>query len=142
MINTQQNIIGLFAWLLICFIAASLGALASIDVGTFYASLQKPSWAPPAAIFGPMWTLLYALMAVSAWFIWREGGFKKQSHALGLFLVQLVFNSLWSFLFFSWKFGFLSVVDIVMLWILLFATVFLFWRIKPLAGALLIPYLL
>ncbi|MBL8265503.1 TspO/MBR family protein [Steroidobacter sp.] len=138
----QQQIFGLAGWLAVCFAAAAVGAVASVQAGSFYLSLVRPSWAPPASVFGPVWTVLYALMAVSAWLVWREGGFRHARTALTLFLVQLILNALWSWLFFAWHLGAAAFVDIVLLWGLIVATVIAFWRIRPLAGALLIPYLL
>jgi tryptophan-rich sensory protein len=81
-------------------------------------------------------------MGIAAWLVWRAGGFRAARTALGLFLVQLVLNALWSWLFFGWHLGALAFADIVLLWVLIVATLVAFWRIRALAGALLIPYLL
>ena len=81
-------------------------------------------------------------MGVAAWLVWRSGGFYPNRHALILFLLQLVFNALWSWLFFSWYLGALALADIAVLWVLIVATLVTFWRVRPLAGGLLIPYLL
>jgi tryptophan-rich sensory protein len=81
-------------------------------------------------------------MGIAAWLVWRSGGFGPNRQALTLFLLQLAFNALWSWLFFTWHLGFLALADITVLWILIVATLFSFWRVRPLAGALLIPYLL
>ena len=132
----------LVAWLALCFVASGIGAVASIRAVSFYGGLAQPTWAPPAWVFGPMWTLLYAMMAVAAWLVWRTGGFRVQRTALTLFLVQLAVNALWSWLFFAWHLGALAFADIVLLWVLIAATIVAFWRVRPLAGALLIPYLL
>lgn len=138
----QQQIFGFAAWLAVCFAAAAIGAAASIQASSFYLSLARPSWAPPASVFGPVWTVLYAAMAVAAWLVWREGGFRRARPALTLFLVQLALNALWSWLFFAWHRGAAAFGDIVLLWVLIVATLIAFWRIRPLAGALLVPYLL
>ena len=140
--TTQKQIVGLLAWLGVSFVAAAIGAAASIHADTFYAQLVRPDWAPPAWLFGPVWTVLYALMGVAAWLVWRVHGFRAASVALGLFLAQLAVNALWSWLFFGWHRGALSFADIVLLWTLIVATMIAFWRVKPLAGALLVPYLL
>lgn len=129
-------------WLAICFIAAAIGAVASVQAGAFYVSLTRPAWAPPASVFGPVWTALYALMAIAAWLVWRVGGFRGARVALTLFLIQLAFNAVWSWLFFAWHLGAVAFVDIVLLWLLLVATLVSFWRIRAVAGALLIPYLI
>jgi tryptophan-rich sensory protein len=136
------QIIGFVAWLAVSFIAAAIGSAASIQAGPFYTQLVRPEWAPPPGLFGPVWTVLYALMGIAAWLVWRVGGFRAARTALTLFLVQLVVNALWSWLFFGWHLGALAFADIVLLWVLIVATLFAFWRIRPLAGALLIPYLL
>jgi tryptophan-rich sensory protein len=140
--SEQRQLVGFIGWLAVCFVAAAIGALASIQAGSFYLSLVRPDWAPPAAVFGPVWTALYASMAIAAWLVWREGGFRRARPALLLFLAQLALNAVWSWLFFAWHLGALAFFDILLLWILIVATLIAFWRIRPLAGALLIPYLL
>jgi tryptophan-rich sensory protein len=82
------------------------------------------------------------MMAIAAWLVWRRGGFRANRIALSLFLAQLVLNALWSWLFFAWHLGASAFADIVILWVLIIATLISFWRVRPLAGALLIPYLL
>ncbi|MEO8856148.1 MAG: TspO/MBR family protein [Burkholderiaceae bacterium] len=137
-----KQIMGLIGWLAISFIASAVGAMASIQAQAFYGQLAQPDWAPPPWLFGPVWTLLYALMGIAAWLVWRQGGWRAQRTALTLFLVQLVFNALWSWLFFAWHRGAWAFADIVLLVVLIVATLFSFWRVRALAGALLIPYLL
>jgi tryptophan-rich sensory protein len=132
---------GLIGWLLVTAAAAALGGLASARAGEFYATLERPSWAPPAAVFGPVWTTLYVLMAVAAWLVWRERGFAGARVALALYLAQLALNALWTWLFFAWRQGALALAEIVVLWLALAATVVAFRRVRPLAGALLLPYL-
>ena len=141
-IATGKQIIGLVAWLAVSFVAAAIGSVASVHAGSFYAQLVRPEWAPTAGVFGPVWSVLYALMGVAAWLIWRVGGYRPARPALSLFLVQLAVNALWSWLFFGWHQGALAFADIVLLWVLIVATLIAFWRIRPLAGAMLIPYLL
>ena len=138
----QKQIFGLVGWLLVSFIVSAVGAMASIQAKSFYSQLTQPEWAPPAWIFGPVWSVLYAIMGIAAWLIWRSGGFSHNRQALSLFIIQLVFNALWSWLFFAWHLGGMAFADILVLWILIAATIFSFWRVRPLAGALLIPYLL
>ena len=138
----RKQLAGLAGWLLVVFAAAAIGAAASIQAGPFYTSLVRPDWAPPPSLFGPVWSVLYALMGLAAWWVWRVGGFRKARGALTLFLVQLALNALWSWLFFGWHRGALAFVDILVLWALIGATVISFWRIRPLAGALLVPYFL
>jgi tryptophan-rich sensory protein len=137
-----RQTLGLIGWFIVSFAASAVGAVASIQAKSFYSQLAQPEWAPPAFLFGPVWTALYAMMAIAAWLVWRSGGFRSNRIALSLFLVQLALNALWSWLFFAWQRGALAFVDIVLLWILIVATLVSFWRVRPLAGALLIPYLL
>jgi tryptophan-rich sensory protein len=139
--SKQAQIFGFLCFALLTFAAAALGAWASANAGTFYAELSKPSWAPPAWVFSPVWTFLYGLMAVSAWLVWRDRGFAGARVALGLFVVQLAANALWSWLFFAWRQGALAVAEVVVLWGLIAATMVAFHRIRPLAAALLYPYL-
>ena len=138
----QSALLGLAGWLVVCFATAAIGAVASIQAKSFYGELVQPSWAPPASLFGPVWTALYALMAMAAWLVWREGGFSAHRTALTLFVVQLALNALWSWLFFAWHRGGWAFADIVVLWMLILATLIGFWQVRPLAGALLVPYLL
>lgn len=140
--SKQKQVAGLVGWLAVCFVAAAVGAAASVRAGSFYAQLARPEWAPPASVFGPVWTVLYAIMGVAAWLVWRAGDSRHVRVALGLFLAQLTFNALWSWLFFGWHRGALSVADIVLLWALLLATLVAFWRVTPWAGLLLVPYFL
>lgn len=140
--SRQKQILGFVGWLATSFVAAAIGGTASIRAAPFYAQLVRPEWAPPQSLFGPVWTVLYALMGVAAWLVWREGGFRSARTALVLFLVQLAVNALWSSLFFAWHLGGAAFADIIVLWLLIVATLVAFWRIRPLAGALLVPYLL
>jgi tryptophan-rich sensory protein len=140
--SKQGQVLGLIGWLLVCFAASAVGAVASVQATSFYSQLAQPGWAPPPYVFGPVWTVLYVLMAIAAWLVWRSGGFRDNRVALTLFLIQLAPNALWSWLFFAWHRGALALADIVLLWVLVVATLAAFWRARPLAGVLLIPYLL
>jgi benzodiazapine receptor len=138
----SKQILGLVGWLVIAFIGAAIGAAASINASSFYTQLVLPEWAPPSSLFGPVWTVLYALMGVAAWLVWRVDGFRAARGALTLFLVQLALNALWSWLFFGWHRGALAFADILLLWVFVVVTLIAFWRVRALAGALLVPYLL
>jgi tryptophan-rich sensory protein len=128
----------LAGWLAASFAAAALGALATRQAPEFYAQLVRPDWAPPGWLFGPVWMLLYTLMAIAAWRVWGRAGFGT---ALYLFLAQLALNALWSWLFFAWRLGGAAFGEILLLWLLIAATVAAFFRIDRLAAALLVPYL-
>lgn len=141
-LSRTKLIVGFLAWLVVSFVAAAIGAAASVQAGSFYTQLARPEWAPPPGVFGPVWSVLYLIMGIAAWLVWRVAGFRAARAALALFLVQLAVNALWSWLFFGWHRGALAFADILLLWVLIVATAVAFWRIKPLAGVLLIPYLL
>lgn len=137
-----RQVMGLLGWLLITLVAVGLGAWGSASAPSFYQSLTLPSWAPPAAVFGPVWSVLYLLMAIAAWLVWRGHGWLGIARrALGLYLAQLALNALWSWAFFAWHQGGFAFVVILLLWILILLTLSSFWRINRLAGALLVPYL-
>ncbi len=129
----------LAGWVAVTFAVAAVGGF--FRPGEWYAHLQKPAWNPPGWIFGPVWTALYTIMAVAAWLVWNRGGLARQRAALSLFLVQLLFNALWSPLFFGLHHPGLAFVDLVLLWLALVVTVITFWKTRRLAGALLLPYL-
>lgn len=129
-------------WLAASFAAAAAGGVGSANAPEFYARLAKPAWAPPAWLFGPAWTILFVLMAIAAWLVAREHAHPERRRALVLFVVQLVFNALWSWLFFAWRRGALALAEVVLLEVLIVATLVAFWRVRPLAGALLVPYAL
>jgi translocator protein len=136
-----KSIAGLLGWLAIVALAAIAGAIASANAGGFYQQLDRPGWAPPAWLFSPAWTLLYLLMALAAWLVWRERGMHRARGALILFVLQLVANAAWPWLFFAWRQGALAFAGIVVLGLLVLATIAAFWRIRPLAAGMLVPYL-
>ncbi len=140
-LHPHRDIIGLVGWLALAYAVAAIGAIASINAGAFYAELIRPAWAPPGWLFAPVWSTLYGLMGIAAWLVWRQRGFNSARAALGVFIVQLAANALWSWLFFVWRHGGLAFADAVILCCLIVATVISFWRISILAGALLLPYL-
>ena len=139
--STLSQTVGLVGCLAIVFVAAAVGAAASIDASTFYAQLVRPPWAPPASAFGPVWSVLYLLMGIAAWLVWRERDASNLVAALTLFMAQLCANALWSWLFFAWRNGALAFAEVLGLLALIAATVVVFWRISRLAGALMLPYL-
>lgn len=137
--SISHQLIGLTGWLLVVFAAAAIGALASVNAQAFYAQLIKPAWAPPAGVFGPVWSLLYLLMGISAWLVWRS---RPGRRLLALFLVQLAANALWSWLFFAWHRGALAAVEVLFLLAMIALTMRAFWHSSRLAALLLLPYLL
>lgn len=139
----QKQILGFIGWLLLSLCVSALGAIASIQAQSFYAVLTQPSWAPPPWVFGPVWTTLYVMMAISAWLVWRENTAEAKTLRLaqGLYCSQLVVNALWSWLFFAWHLGGVAFADIIVMIALIIATMASFWKIHKLAAALLLPYL-
>ena len=119
--------------------AATFGALFS--PGDWYAALEKPPFNPPNWIFGPVWTLLYAMMAVAAWRVWLRRAKAPVVLPLFIYAVQLTLNALWSWLFFGRHAMGMAFIEIMVLWCAILATVVLFWRVSRLAGGLLLPYL-
>jgi translocator protein len=137
--SPKKSIPTLIAWLLLCYAAASLGAL--FMPGDWYAALRKPTWNPPAWIFGPVWTALYTMMAVAAWLVWKCGGFAAQRRPLVLFLVQLALNALWTPLFFGHHLTGLAFAEIILMWLAIAATIAAFRQVHRPAAWLLVPYL-
>jgi len=140
-LSTLRQAGGLAGWLVLSFVAAAIGAVASVTAATFYQQLTRPAWAPPGWLFGPVWSVLYLMMGVAAWLVWRKDGWPAAKTALGLFIAQLAANALWSWLFFARHQGLWAFVEILVLWLLILGTTVGFWRVRALAGALLLPYL-
>ncbi len=137
--GTGRAALALAGWLGVCFGAAAFGA--QFMPGAWYAALAKPSWNPPSWIFGPVWSALYTMMALAAWLVWRRAGWQKGARPLSLFLLQLLLNALWSWVFFGLHHPALALIEIVALWLAILATLLSFRRIQPLAAWLLMPYL-
>lgn len=131
--------------LLVCIavttVAAVSAAYASRTSAEFYAQLDKPMWAPPAWLFGPVWSVLYLLMAIAAWRVWRARGLKSARGALALYALQLAFNALWTWLFFVWRDGPWATAEVLTLWASIAATIVSFKRLDGTAAVMLAPYL-
>jgi translocator protein len=125
-------------WFVVVFAAAGAGA--NFLPGTWYAALRKPPWNPPNWVFGPVWTLLYIMMAWAAAMISGCSPSPLRKRALGLFCVQLVLNSLWSFLFFGLRSPGIALGEICLMWLAIGATLWHFARLSTKAAGLLIPY--
>ena len=139
--SPSRQLLGLVGWLALTFGAAALGAIASINAAAFYSQLVRPPWAPPGWLFGPVWSVLYLLMGVSAWVVWRVRSLAGVRTALTLFVIQLVFNAGWSWLFFVWRKGAFAFAEVLLLWCFIAATIIAFGRVRRLAAVLLLPYL-
>ncbi|MFN2443729.1 MAG: TspO/MBR family protein [Thermoanaerobaculia bacterium] len=131
---------GLALWLLVTFAAAATGAL--FTDASWYGEIARPSWSPSPSVFGPVWTVLYAMMAIAAWIVWKEKGFSGAGRALGLYFAQLLLNAAWSPLFFGLHAIGLALIDIIVLWAMILATIVEFRKHRALAAWLLVPYLL
>lgn len=139
---SARNIVRLVVSLIVCFGAAGVGGLAMGDASLeWYRTLQRPALSPPSWVFGPVWTLLYLLMAVALYLVWSRAGQAGVTLAVAVFAVQLVLNAAWTPAFFGMQSPLLGLAVIVPLWALILTSTVLFWRIVPLAGALLVPYL-
>lgn len=134
----------LFSSILICEAAGSIGALFTAPAITgWYKEIIKPSFNPPAWVFGPVWTTLFAMMGIAIFLVYEKGFTRKDvKTAIALFVGQFALNVLWSLFFFGLHNPTLAFVDIVFLWLAILATIISFSKISPPASKLLIPYLL
>lgn len=142
----------LIGLLLLCYAVAAIGAFSTASsIHTWYATLTKPAFNPPNWIFAPVWTALYTLMAVAAWLVWRSPAdpysatysatSSARNDALAAFYVQLTLNFLWTPIFFRYHHLLVAAIVILLLWLAIAVTIALFWRVRPSAGALLLPYI-
>jgi tryptophan-rich sensory protein len=132
----------LAGFLVLCFAVAGVGGMwTASSVGPWYQALQKPPFNPPGWVFGPVWTVLYAMMAVAAWLVWRKAGFAGAAVPLAVFAVQLALNLAWSGLFFGLRQLGWAFADIVLLWIAIAATIAAFACVSAPAAWLIAPYL-
>lgn len=133
------SIIMLAGFALACFAVATTAAM--FRPGAWYESLRKPWWRPPNWLFPPAWSLLYVMIAVSGWMIWRERGFMDAALPLGVYALQLLLNGLWSPIFFGMKRLDLAFYELIGLWLSIVACILLFAPISATAAWLLVPYL-
>ncbi len=122
------------------FLAASSGAIFKPDA--WYDALNKPSWQPPKWLFAPVWSVLYAMIAVAGWLVWRQTGFDGSPLAFFFFALQLVLNAAWSGFFFGLRRPDLALIECGFLWTSVVVTMALFFSLHPLAGWLFVPYAL
>jgi benzodiazapine receptor len=138
----MKNYLKLIACILLCEAVGFLGSIFTFSsIPTWYAALVKPSFSPPSWIFGPVWTVLYALMGISLYLIWMKG-YSKHKSAVLIFFIQLALNFIWTPAFFGLHQLLLALIIIILLWIEIFITIRKFYRISKTAAYLLIPYLL
>jgi tryptophan-rich sensory protein len=140
---SRSNIIKLVLSLILPLsVGAVAGMFTSQAVPTWYATLNRPSFNPPNWVFGPVWTTLYILLGISFFIIWKENYSKKRNMAILVFSIQMLLNFSWSFLFFYFNLIGFALIEIILLWISIAAMIYLFYKIKPFAAYLNIPYLL
>jgi tryptophan-rich sensory protein len=138
-VSRTRDVAGLTAFVVLCFGVSVLGGRAiGPGLSEWYPALRKPSWTPPGWVFGPVWTLLYPLVAVAGWLAWREG--RCRIGAL-LYLLQLTLNAAWPWLFFAERRLDLAFCGVVGLGVAILGTIIAFWRVSRGAAALLVPYL-
>ena len=140
--SPRRQLLGLLAFLLLAFAAGGIGSLLQgSDVGARYLAFERPVWAPPGWAFGVVWPVLYVLIGVAAWRVWRAGGVRASAWPLGLWAVQLVLNAAWPGVFFGGDALWAAVAVILVLDVVVVATVATFSRVDRAAAALLLPYL-
>lgn len=134
-----RDVLALIGFVVLCLAVGGLGGWVTAGpVVEWYPSIAKPSWTPPSWVFGPVWTLLFILMGIAAWLVWRSGNARVP---MLLFGAQLLLNLAWSFLFFGARSPGLGLLDIVPLWIAIAATIFAFSFRSRVAAFLMVPYL-
>ena len=125
-----------------CLAVGWLGGLVTeTSIDTWYPTLEKPSWTPPNLAFPAVWTILYVLMGVAAWLVWRDGAPGRRLRPLGLFVLQLLLNAVWTSFFFGLRSPGLALLDIALLLAAILATILAFRRVNRIAAWLLLPYL-
>jgi tryptophan-rich sensory protein len=140
---SRNSLIALAAFVALTFSAAGIAsAFTARSVRNWYPTLRKPVGNPPASYFGPVWTVLYFLMTIAVWNVWRVGdGWEDATAAITVFLIQLALNAAWSVIFFGMRSPGAALVEIILLWAAILVTMILFWRLSLFSGALLVPYL-
>jgi tryptophan-rich sensory protein len=139
-VTRRRDVLGLAAFVVMCFGVSLLGGRATLPaLAHWYPALVKPSWTPPGWVFGPVWTLLYPMVAVAGWLAWREG---RSRRGTLLYLLQLALNAAWPWIFFGERRLGWALVAIAGLWLAILGTIVAFWRTTSRGAALLlVPYL-
>lgn len=137
--QTRRHYAGLAVFIVVCFMVAATGSLFPPD--DWYASLMRPQYAPPNWVFGPVWTVLYLMIAVSGWLVWTAPGPLSKRPAMFAFAVQLLLNAAWSAIFFGLHEPGWALVEICILWVAILTTTLMFRHHTKMASGLLLPYL-
>jgi benzodiazapine receptor len=139
--GTAVQVLVLAGFLFVCFSAAGIGGAVTADsVRTWFPTIIKPSFNPPNWVFAPVWTILYAMMAIAAWRVWRVAGLRDAAPAFTAFAVQLVLNVCWSVVFFGLHAIGAALIEIIVLLVAILVTTRLLWRHDRVAGLLFLPY--
>jgi len=140
---TKSQVLKFILSVILCLGVGGLAGLFTAEaVPGWYATLNQPSFNPPNSVFGPVWTILYLLMGISLFLVWKENYSRERNIAIVVFLVQLALNFTWSLIFFHFKMIGLAFAEIIVLWISILSMLFIFYKIKPVAAYINIPYLL
>jgi len=135
-----HDVLGFMTFIVACAAAAAPGM--KFRPGVWYAALRKPAWTPPDWVFPVVWTVLYFMIAIAGWLVWTGAGGQDAALPLVVFGLQLVFNALWSALFFGLRLPGYAFADLLLLWLTILATILLFLPLHPVAAWMLLPYLL
>ena len=138
-VSRRRDVLGLAAFVILCFGVSVLGGRATLPaIAHWYPELSKPAWTPPSWVFGPVWTLLYPMVAVAGWLAWREG--RSRGGTL-VYLLQLTLNAAWPWIFFGERRIGWALACVIALWLAILATISAYWRVSRGAAVLLLPYL-
>jgi benzodiazapine receptor len=142
--STLIAISKLIASIVVCQLAGVIGSIFTRSaIPAWYATLKKPSFTPPNWVFSPVWITLFVLMGIAAFLVWNKGlSDQRVKTALGIFVVQLILNVLWSAMFFGLRSPLAGLIEISVLWVAILLTILYFFRVSEAAGILLIPYIL
>jgi tryptophan-rich sensory protein len=135
------DLLGLGVFVVLCLAISAIGGWVTADsIGTWYRTLQKPDFNSPDWVFAPVWSLLYLMIALAGWRVWRRRGLAGARVAMGAYAAQLALNLAWSFVFFGGQMIGIALAEIVLLLVAIGVNALLFWRIDRMAGWLLAPY--
>lgn len=145
-LNHKMRVLYLGKLIISIVLPLALGAIAGMftsqSVPEWYETLNRPTFNPPNWIFGPVWSTLYVIMGISLFLIWKQEVSKERNFAILIFLIQLLLNFGWSFIFFYFNMIGFALIEIILLWFSIIIMLLLFYKIKPIASYINIPYLL